>query len=288
MARFEYYGKKGLPKVDLEELKGKLIVIEGTDGVGRSTHIGLLKQWLENNGHAVLDTGMSRSALAGEGLKSAKEGHTLGWLTMTLFYATDFADRLENEMIPALRAGFIVLTDRYIFSQMARALLRGGDQEWIKRVFEFALKPDLVIYLRVGVQDLITRVIQHSGFNYWESGMDLHLGEDMYESFVEYQSRMLREFGRAGPRFRSHLHLFSRIPTKRSKRQKKAESVSLPSWPGSKQRPWPICVKSRWCSGRDRFRLLCSTSIARSLPSTTDVLMKAIHSRSGQSRQTAC
>ena len=109
-------------------MKGKLIVLEGTDGVGRSTHIGLLKQWLENNGHAVLDTGMTRSALAGEGLKAAKEGHTLGWLTMTLFYATDFADRLENEMIPALRAGFIVLTDRYIFSQMARALLRGADR----------------------------------------------------------------------------------------------------------------------------------------------------------------
>jgi dTMP kinase len=194
MARFEYYGKKGFPKVNLDELKGKLIVIEGTDGVGRSTHIGLLKQWLENNGHAVLDTGMTRSPLAGEGLKTAKEGHTLGWLTMTLFYATDFADRLENEMIPALRAGFIVLTDRYIFSQMARALLRGADREWIKQVFEFALKPDLVIYLRVGVQDLITRVIQHTGFNYWESGMDMHLGEDMYESFVEYQTRLLREF----------------------------------------------------------------------------------------------
>jgi dTMP kinase len=194
MARFEYYGKKGLPKVNLEELQGKLIVIEGTDGVGRSTHIGLLKQWLENNGHAVLDTGMTRSALAGDGLKAAKEGHTLGWLTMTLFYATDFADRLENEMIPALRAGFIVLTDRYIYSQMARALLRGADREWIRQVFEFALKPDLIIYLRVGVEDLITRVIQHSGFNYWESGMDLHLGEDMYESFVEYQTRLLREF----------------------------------------------------------------------------------------------
>src|SRR5688572_2520130 len=194
MARFEYYGKKGLPKIDLEELKGKLIVLEGTDGVGRSTHIGLLKQWLENNGHAVLDTGMTRSALAGEGLKAAKTGHTLGWLTMTLFYATDFADRLENEMIPALRAGFIVLTDRYIFSQTARALLRGADRDWIGKVFEFALKPDLVIYLRVDIQDLITRVIQHTGFNYWESGMDLHLGEDMYESFVEYQTRLLREF----------------------------------------------------------------------------------------------
>jgi dTMP kinase len=194
MARFEFYGPKGLPNVNLEELKGKLIVIEGTDGVGRSTHTGLLKQWLENNGHAVLDTGMTRSALAGAGLKNAKEGHTLGWITMSLFYATDFADRLENEMIPALRAGFIVLTDRYIFSLMARALVRGADQEWIKQVYEFALKPDVIIYLRLGIQDLITRVIQTSGFNYWESGMDLHLGEDMYESFVEYQTRVLREF----------------------------------------------------------------------------------------------
>src|SRR4029450_2096383 len=136
MARFDFFGE-ALPDINLEELKGRLIVLEGTDGVGRSTHIGLLKQWLENNGHAVLDTGMTRSALAGEGLKIAKEGHTLGWLTMTLFYATDFADRLENEMIPALRAGFIVLTDRYIFSQMARALLRSGDRDWFKKVFEF-------------------------------------------------------------------------------------------------------------------------------------------------------
>lgn len=194
MARFEYYGEKGLPQVNLDELKGKLIVIEGTDGVGRSTHIGLLKLWLENNGHAVLDTGMTRSALAGEGLKAAKTGHTLGWITMSLFYATDFADRLENEMIPALRAGFIVLTDRYIFSPMARALLRGADPEWIRQVYEFALKPDIVIYLRLNTEDLITRVVQSAGFNYWESGMDLHLGEDLYESFVEYQKRLLHEF----------------------------------------------------------------------------------------------
>lgn len=194
MGRFEYYGEKGFPKVDLSELKGKLIVIEGTDGVGRSTHAGLLKQLLENNGHAVLDTGMTRSALAGEGLKAAKEGHTLGGVTMTLFYATDFADRLENEMIPALRAGFIVLTDRYIYSLMARSLVRGADPDWVRRVHNFALKPDIVIYLRVTVEELITRVVQNAGFNYWESGMDLHLGEDLYDSFVEYQKRLLREF----------------------------------------------------------------------------------------------
>jgi dTMP kinase len=194
MGRFEYYGERGFPEIELGELKGKLIVIEGTDGVGRSTHTGLLKQWLENNGHAVLDTGMTRSALAGEGLKEAKEGHTLGSVTMTLFYATDFADRLENEMIPALRAGFVVLTDRYIYSLMARALVRGADPDWVRRVHDFALKPDIVVYLRVSIDELITRVVQSEGFNYWESGMDMHLGEDLYESFVEYQKRLLREF----------------------------------------------------------------------------------------------
>ncbi|MPZ76764.1 MAG: thymidylate kinase, partial [Deltaproteobacteria bacterium] len=98
MARFNFFGE-GLPEIDLEELKGKLIVLEGTDGVGRSTHIGLLKEWLENHGHAVLDTGMTRSALAGKRLKQAKAGNTLGGITMSLFYATDFADRLENEII---------------------------------------------------------------------------------------------------------------------------------------------------------------------------------------------
>jgi len=193
MARFSFFGE-GLPGIDLEELKGKLIVLEGTDGVGRSTHIGLLKQWLENNGHAVLDTGMARSALAGKAIREAKEGHTMGSATMSLFYATDFADRLENEMIPALRAGFIVLTDRYIFSLMARVIVRGADPEWIKDVYGFALKPDAVFYLRANIDDLVTRVIQNAGFDYWESGMDLHLGEDMYDSFVEYQRRLLKEF----------------------------------------------------------------------------------------------
>jgi dTMP kinase len=193
VARFSFFGE-GLPEIDLDELKGKLIVLEGTDGVGRSTHIGLLKQWLENHGHAVLDTGMTRSALAGKRLKQAKEGHTLGGITMSLFYATDFADRLENEIIPALRAGFIVLTDRYIYSLMARAIVRGSDPEWLSEVYGFALKPDAIFYLRVKIDDLVTRVLQSTGFDYWEAGMDLHMGEDMYDSFVRYQKWLLAEF----------------------------------------------------------------------------------------------
>lgn len=195
MGRFSFFGE-GPPGLDPESLKGKLIVLEGTDGVGRSTHVELLKQWLETNGRAVLVSGMTRSALAGKRLRQAKEGHTLGSITMSLFYATDFADRLENEMIPALKAGFVVLVDRYIYTLMTRAIVRGVDADWIREVYGFALKPDGVFYLRVEIDELITRVLQETGFDYWESGMDLHLGEDMYDSFVEYQSRLLAQFDR--------------------------------------------------------------------------------------------
>src|SRR5689334_22262538 len=183
-----------LPEMRLENLPGKLIVIEGTDGVGRSTQIQLLKPWLEQQGRAVVDTGMTRSKLAGKGIKQAKEGHTLGRVTLSLFYATDFADRLENEIVPALRAGFVVLTDRYIYSLMARAMVRGLDPAWIRNVYSFALKPDVVFYLRIGVDDLIPRVVFSRGFDYWESGMDLHPSEDMYESFRKYQTSLLQQF----------------------------------------------------------------------------------------------
>lgn len=191
----ETYGKL-LPGMNPSDLAGKLIVIEGTDGAGRSTQINLLKPWLEEQGHAVLDTGMTRSPLAGEGIRRAKEGNNLGRVTQSLFYATDFIDRLENEIAPALRAGFIVLTDRYIYSLIARALVRGVDPAWIRSIYSVALKPDAVFYLRVGVEQLIPRVVFSRGFDYWESGMDMNPAQDMYESFCDYQQALLTEFDR--------------------------------------------------------------------------------------------
>jgi len=196
----ETYGVK-LPGLALHDLVGKLIVIEGTDGVGRSTQIHLLKEWLEQQGRAVLDTGLSRSGLVGKSIRRAKEGHTLGRLTLTLFYATDFADRLENEIVPALRAGFVVLTDRYIYSLMARAMVRGLDPAWVRNIHRFALKPDAVFYLRIGVDDLIPRAVFMRGFDYWESGMDLYSTEDMYESFQKYQGALLQQFDRLAEEF---------------------------------------------------------------------------------------
>lgn len=167
----------------------------------------MLRSWLESRGHAVLDTGMTRSVLAGRGIKEAKTGHTLGRLTMQLFYATDFMDRLENEMLPALRAGFVVLTDRYIYSAIARAEVRGIDSAWIRSIYRLAMVPDAIFYLRIkSPQQLVDRVLASGrGFDYWESGMDLYLGEDFFDSFVQYQRRMLKVFDRMCDEYGFHV-----------------------------------------------------------------------------------
>jgi dTMP kinase len=192
MPRFESYGD-GVPGVQLEDLTGWLIAVEGTDGVGRTTHITKLRGHLERLGYAVAETGLSRSDLASRGIRRAKEGNTLGSTAFNLFYATDFADRLERQIIPALRAGFVMLTDRYVYSLIARAIVRGADPGWVKQVYSFALKPDAVFYLRIGVPELVPRVLTNGGFDYWESGMDLPMGSDIYESFINYQSRVIGE-----------------------------------------------------------------------------------------------
>ena len=145
---------------------------------------------------------MTRSPLAGEGIRRAKEGNNLGRVTQSLFYATDFVDRLENEIVPALRAGFVVLTDRYIYSLMARAIVRGRRPAWIRSIFSVALKPDAVFYLRLGIDQLIPRVVFSRGFDYWESGMDLYPGRDMYDSFCNYQTALLAEFDRLSAEYR--------------------------------------------------------------------------------------
>lgn len=193
MRRFDTYGES-LPGVSLEDLSGWLIVVEGTDGVGRTTHVNRLRTRLEEMGYAVAETGFTRSDLASRGIRRAKLGNTLGSNAFNLFYATDFADRLEQQIIPALRSGFVMLTDRYTYSLIARAIVRGADADWIKQVYAFALKPSAVFYLRIDVEELVPRVLADGGgFDYWESGMDLPMGEDLYESFINYQRRMIRE-----------------------------------------------------------------------------------------------
>jgi dTMP kinase len=196
-----YYGE-GIPYVQDDEVKGRLIVIEGPDASGRSTQIGFVTAKLEADGHAVLNTGLKRSELVSEGIMEAKREHMLGRRTMSLFYAADFADQLENKIIPALRAGYIVLADRYIYTLMARAAVRKESRKWLHQLFGFAIVPDLVFYLDVNPNELVHRVFRKNTFlDYYESGADLGLSEDMYESFIIYQRMIAREFQRMQRRY---------------------------------------------------------------------------------------
>lgn len=201
MTDIRYYGAGNIPGFEVSELPGRLIVLEGTDGVGRSTQVALLHEWLEANGYAVTQTGLARSSLVGPGLTRAKQGHTLGDTTLNLFYATDFADRLEKEIIPALRAGFICLTDRYIYSVIARALVRGVSHDWLRDLFGFAIVPDAVFYLEADLDRLVPRVVSGDGFDYWESGMDVLRGDDIFENWREYQTELLAQFHQIGKEY---------------------------------------------------------------------------------------
>ena len=183
-------------------MPGRLIVIEGTDGVGRSTHIALLKEWLETEGYAVLDTGFRRSDLTGDGIDRAMRGHTLDHVTLNLFYATDFWDRMEKGVIPALQAGMIVLADRYIYSIIARARVRGVPARWLDDVLEFAIVPNQVFYLDIDVEHLLPRMLANRELDHWESGEDYLRRPDRHSSFVLYQNALLQEFRNLAKQYR--------------------------------------------------------------------------------------
>jgi dTMP kinase len=183
------------PGVDPDELTGALIVVEGPDGSGRSTHIALLTEWLEQRGYPVAQTGLTRSELVAVELDRAKLGNVLSPRTMALFYATDFYDQLQNVIVPAMRAGSVVIADRYIFTLMARDRLRGGNPKWLESVYSMAIVPDKVFHFSVSTETLMERTLtSHTTLDYWESGMDVGLSRDWFTSFQKYQVAMRDEF----------------------------------------------------------------------------------------------
>jgi dTMP kinase len=191
-----FYGH-GIPHIKPEQLTGKLIAVEGADGSGRSTQLVRLVNWLETSGHPTVQVGLKRSTLVSEELEKAQNGNVLSRTTLALFYATDFADQMENAILPALRAGFMVLADRYIYTLMARDLVRGMDEAWLKNLYGIALVPDAVFYLDVRPEQLVQRVFaKNQALDYWESGMDLGLSRDMFDSFLKYQALMRDSFRR--------------------------------------------------------------------------------------------
>jgi dTMP kinase len=189
-----FYGTP-LPGVKEEELSGSLIVLEGTDGSGRSTQIALLTEWLESEGFAVQTMGLRRSFLVADDIDALLAENAVTRLTLALMYATDFFDQLERRILPALRSGLVVLADRYIYTLIARSAVRGIGRDYLHGIYEMALRPDLTFWLNVKPEVAFDREFKKSHtINYWESGRDMSLSNDLFRSFIRYQSLIRKEF----------------------------------------------------------------------------------------------
>jgi dTMP kinase len=174
---------------------GKLIVLEGTDGVGRSTQAELLKNWLAVEGYGAILTEWKSSELIFRVIDKAKSKNALNTITFSLLYATDLADRLNNLILPALRAGLVVIADRYYYTAFARDVVRGADPAWVRKLYGFAVEPDLIFYLKMPLESLLRRIITtRGGLDFYESGRDIGMSTDLYQSFKLYQSQILFEY----------------------------------------------------------------------------------------------
>jgi dTMP kinase len=175
---------------------GKLIVVEGIDGSGKSTQLLLLKKWLESQGHNVFFTEWNSSDLVKETTKKGKKSKSLTPTTFSLLHATDFASRLYHHILPPLKAGMIVLADRYTYTAFARDAVRGVSRSWVRKMYSFAIRPDLVFYFKVPIEVAIDRLLggTRGQFKYYEAGMDMGISQDVKESFRIFQSRILAEY----------------------------------------------------------------------------------------------
>jgi dTMP kinase len=192
--KIKFIDHSGIKYLKDIEIHGSFIVVEGPDASGRSTQIQKITEKLEADGHAVVNTGLKRSDLISKGIIEAKRNY-VGRRTMALYYAADFADQLENKIIPALKAGFVVISDRYIYTLIARSSVRGINKNWLHQLHSFAIKPDLIFYLDVDPYNLIHRVFKkNKSLDYYESGADLGISDDIFDSFIKYQYLLKKEF----------------------------------------------------------------------------------------------
>ncbi len=175
-------------------LPGTLICVEGIDGSGKSTQLIILRDWLKSLKQDVIFTEWNSSDLISQTTKLAKKKNLLSPRTFSLLHAVDFADRLEQIIIPALKAGFIVLADRYVYTAFARDVARGVDRNWVRKVYGFAVKPDLTMYFRVTEDVSLERICSNRAPKFYEAGMDLKISSDPYESYKIFQKRVNDEY----------------------------------------------------------------------------------------------
>ncbi len=190
----QFFGEP-LVGFDPHEITGTLIVIEGMDGSGRSTQISLLQEWLESEGFAVQTSGLRRSTLVGRDIDELLAKNAVTRLTLALMYCTDFFDQLEHRIVPALKSGTIVLADRYIFTLIARSVVRGINRDYLSGLYAMALRPHLTFWLNVRPETAFGREFRKAqAISYWEAGRDMSLSHDLYWSFIRYQTMIKREF----------------------------------------------------------------------------------------------
>lgn len=176
-------------------IPGRLIVVEGIDGSGKSTQIRLLEKWLRYNGHHVFLTEWNSSEIVKEITSKGKKKAKLTPTTFSLLHATDFADRYERNIFPLLRAGYFVLADRYIYTAYARDGTRGCSPDWVRKVYNFAVKPDITFYFRTPIDIAINRILSgRPQLKYYEAGMDMNLSKDPYDSYRMFQGRIIEQY----------------------------------------------------------------------------------------------
>ena len=181
---------------------GKLFVVEGIDGSGKSTQLMLLHQWLQAEGYGTVFSEWNSSPLVKETTRRGKKRQMLTPATFSLIHATDFADRMEHHIIPLLKAWAVVLCDRYIYTAFARDVVRGMEPKWVRELYSFAVKPTTAFYFRVPLDVAMKRILDgRAGLKYYEAGMDLGLSEDEEESFALFQGRILEEYEKMVPEF---------------------------------------------------------------------------------------
>lgn len=177
------------------EPRGKLIIVEGIDGSGKSTQIHLLEKWLAYKGVSVFKSEWNSSEMVKEITSKGKKKGLLTPTTFSLLHATDFADRYERNISPLLRAGHFVLADRYVYTAFARDIVRGCNPEWVKKVYDFAIKPDVAFYFKVPVDIAVDRILMgRPKLKYYEAGMDMNLSNDQYESYRIFQGRIIQQY----------------------------------------------------------------------------------------------